>query len=88
MTKLRRWLLDLLYEEHVRSDSGIESIVDDIEQIVTDLNDDGYSKGVQDFYDKVLNFENYIEPCGSNNETLLYSGRDITNMIVKIKKEL
>ena len=36
-SKLRRWLLDLLYEEHVRSDSGIESIVDDIEQIVMDL---------------------------------------------------
>ena len=35
--KLRRWLLDLLYEENVRSDSGIESIVDDIEQIVMDL---------------------------------------------------
>lgn len=36
-SKLRRWLLDLLYEENVRSDSGIESIVDDIEQIVIDL---------------------------------------------------
>lgn len=36
-SKLRRWLLDLLYEENVKSDSGIESIVDDIEQIVTDL---------------------------------------------------
>ena len=35
--KLRKWLLDLLYEENVRSDSGIESIVDDIEQIVMDL---------------------------------------------------
>lgn len=41
MTKLRRWLLDLLYEEHVQCDSGIESLVDDIEQIVKDnLTDD------------------------------------------------
>ena len=36
MTKLRRWLLDLLYEEHVQCDSGIESLVDDIEQILKD----------------------------------------------------
>jgi len=34
MTKARRWLLDLLYEEHVQCDSGIESLVDDIEQII------------------------------------------------------
>ena len=39
--KLRKWLLDLLYEEHVQCDSGIESLVDDIEQIVKDsLTDD------------------------------------------------
>lgn len=36
MAKLRKWLLDLLKEEHVRCDSGIESLVDDIEQIVKD----------------------------------------------------
>lgn len=36
MTKLRRWLLDLMYEEHVQCDSGIESLVDDVEQIVND----------------------------------------------------
>lgn len=36
MTKLRRWLLDILYEEHVQCDSGIESLVDDIEQILKD----------------------------------------------------
>jgi len=36
MTKLRRWLLDLLYEENVQCDSGIESLIDDIEQIVKD----------------------------------------------------
>ena len=50
--------------------------------------DDGYNQGIQDFYDKVLNFEDYIEHCGFDNERLLYSGYDITNMIVKIKKEL
>lgn len=33
---LRKWLLDLLYEENVRCDSGIESLADDIEQIVRD----------------------------------------------------
>lgn len=36
MTKLKRWVLDLLYEEHVQCDSGIESLADDIEQIVKD----------------------------------------------------
>ena len=41
MTKLRRWLLDLLYEEHVQCDTDIECLVDDIEQIVKDsLTDD------------------------------------------------
>ena len=34
MSRLRKWLLDLLYEEHVQCDSGIESLADDIEQIV------------------------------------------------------
>lgn len=34
MTRLRKWLLDLLYEENVRCDSGIESLADDIEQIL------------------------------------------------------
>lgn len=44
MTKLRRWLLDLLYEEHVRCDSGIESLVDDIVQIVKDSLTDDWSE--------------------------------------------
>lgn len=44
MTKLRRWLLDLLYEEHVQCDSGIESLVDDIEQIVEDSIADDWSE--------------------------------------------
>lgn len=44
MTKLKRWLLDLLYEEHVRCDSGIESLVDDIEQIVKDSLTDDWSE--------------------------------------------
>ena len=40
MDKFRRWLLDLLYEENVRCDSGIESLVDDIENMVKDLNEE------------------------------------------------
>ena len=44
MTKLRRWLLDLLYEEHVQCDSGIESLVDDIEQLVKDSITDDWSE--------------------------------------------
>lgn len=44
MTKLRRWLLDLLYEEHVQCDSGIECLVDDIEQIVKDSATDDWNE--------------------------------------------
>ena len=40
MDKFRRWLLDLLYEEHVQSDNGIESLVDDIENMVKNLNEE------------------------------------------------
>lgn len=40
-SKLRRWLLDLMYEEHVKCDGGIESLVDDIEQIIRDIKDEG-----------------------------------------------
>ena len=43
MTKLKRYLLDLLYEEHVQCDSGIESLADDIEQILTDFIADDWS---------------------------------------------
>ena len=42
MDKLRRWLRDLLYEEHVQCDSGIESLIDDIEQIVSDCSEDDW----------------------------------------------
>lgn len=44
MTKLRRWLLDLLYEEHVQCDSGIECLADDIEQIVKDSATDDWNE--------------------------------------------
>ena len=45
---------------------------------------------IQDFYDEILNFEDYIEPINTTEfgEVLLYSGKDITKMIVKIKEEL
>ena len=50
----------------------------------------GYNKAAQDFYDKALNFEDYIEPISIYNGGTLqvYSGRDISNMVVKIKNEL
>lgn len=46
--------------------------------------------GIQDFYDKVLNFEDYIQPISTYNggDLQLYSGKDISKMIVKIKNEL
>ena len=50
------------------------------------------AKAIDEFYDKVLNFEDYIEPIGvtgiTEYRTLLYSGGDITDMIVKIKEQL
>ena len=50
----------------------------------------GYNQAIDDFYDKVLNFEDYIEPLDTSDSgsILLYSGKDITNMIVKIKEEI
>lgn len=48
------------------------------------------AKAIDEFYDKVLNFEDYIEPVDTSEfgAVLLYSGKDITNMIVKIKEQL
>ena len=34
------------------------------------------------------NFEDYIEPVAEARGMLLYSGKDITNMIVKIRRAL
>lgn len=50
----------------------------------------GYYQAIDDFYDKALNFEDYIEPKGTSEfgAVLLYSGSDITKMIRKIKDEL
>lgn len=48
----------------------------------------GYNEAIQDFYDKVLNFEDYIKAEDIDGSCLLYAGRDITDMIVKIKNEL
>lgn len=47
-------------------------------------------QAITEFYDKVLNFEDYIEPKGTSEfgAVLLYSGKDITNMIVKIAEEM
>ena len=43
MTRLRRWLLDLMYEENVQCDNGIESLVDDIENMFNDYITDSWS---------------------------------------------
>ena len=50
----------------------------------------GYNQAIDDFYDEVLNFEDYIEPLDTsdNGSVLLYSGKDMTNMIVKIKEQM
>ena len=47
-------------------------------------------KAIQDFYDKILNFEDYMEPIDlkEGSDLQLYSGKDITEIIVKIKNEL
>ena len=48
------------------------------------------NKAIDEFYDEVLNFEDYIEPSGTSEfgSVLLYSGKDITNMICKIAEQL
>lgn len=50
----------------------------------------GRNDAIDEFYDEVLNFEDYIEPVDTseNGAVLLYSGKDITDMIVKIKKQM
>ena len=48
----------------------------------------GYTKAISDFYDKALNFEDYIEPEATNGSRSLYAGVDITDTVVKIKDEL
>lgn len=48
------------------------------------------AKAIDEFYNKVLNFEDYIDPVDESNlgSGLLYSEKDITNMIVKIAEEM
>lgn len=60
----------------------------DMEQHDKVIYEDAYNKAIQDFYDKILNFEDYIEAEDIDGSCLLYAGKDITNMIVKIKNEL
>ena len=36
MNKLRKWLLDLFYEQDVRCKESIEELVDDVEEIIED----------------------------------------------------
>ena len=43
---------------------------------------------IDEFYIEALNFEDYIEPVAEARGMLLYSGRDITHMVVKIRRAL
>lgn len=36
MNQLRKWLLDLFYEQNVRANESIEELVNDIEGIIED----------------------------------------------------
>jgi hypothetical protein len=36
MNKLRKWLLDLFYDQDVRCKESIEGLVDDVEEIIED----------------------------------------------------
>ena len=54
---------------------------------IVDVVQDTRNKAVDEFYDNILNFEDYIEPI-EDGGVLLYSGVDITNMIVKIRNGL
>ena len=47
-----------------------------------------YNKAIHDFYNEVLNFEDYIEPKEEHNGELLYSGRDITQMVDRVLDKL
>lgn len=47
------------------------------------------AEAIEEFYDKALNFEDYIEPLGTSSDgVFMYSGADITRMVVNIRKEL
>ena len=48
---------------------------------------EGYEKAIYGFYDKAVNFEDYIEPVEIQG-VQLYSGIDVTRMIVKVREEL
>lgn len=43
MSKLKRTILDLLYEENVQCDSGIDSLADDLEAILNEFIADDWS---------------------------------------------
>ena len=49
---------------------------------------EAYKQAINDFYDKILNFEDYIDFVEENNGILLYSGVDFSETVVKIKNEL
>lgn len=76
---IRQWKSDIM-EDFCRYD------VNSFEELVVNVR----TKVIDEFYEEILNFEDYIEPIDTSEfgAVLLYSGKDITNMIVKIKEQL
>ena len=76
---IRQWKSDIM-EDFCRYD------VNSFEELVVNVR----TKVIDEFYGEILNFEDYIEPIDTSKfgAVLLYSGKDITNMIVKIKEQL
>lgn len=85
-------------EEREAIDKYIASICVDTDFSIWDLQEQvkvydayrnkGYSDGLWNFYEKALNFEDYIEPVNEEYGTNLYDGKDITRMIINIYTEL
>ena len=46
------------------------------------------NRAIDDMYIEVLNFEDYINPIAEENGLLLYSGREITKMVVEIAQQM
>ena len=67
---------------------GIQELIDDFKVLHPNAYNRIRNNAIDEFYDKVLNFEDYIDPVDDDNGILLYSGSDITKMIVNIANEL
>jgi hypothetical protein len=58
-----------------------------VADLVEDALKEGYNKGIDAFYDKALNFEDYINPIEIYG-VQLYSSINISSVSMVIKKEL